>query len=121
MKPTIKSFVSSFVLIAILSLAVTASEKGKFKVVSIKTSAICGSCKARIEKTLKAIEGVEEAILNLNNKVVRIKYDASKTSPGLLRNAISEAGYDADEVKKNETSFAKLPQCCKVAMPGDKH
>lgn len=121
MKAIMKSFVSTFVLIAALSLAVTAAEKVKFKVISIHTSAICGSCKVRIEKTLKAIDGVDEAILNLNTKVVKVKYNPEKVSPGIVRNAISEVGYDADDVKKNESSFAKLPQCCQVAMPGDKH
>ena len=114
-----KSFLCSFILIAVLSIGVTAAEKQKSQTVTIKTSAICGSCKARIEKAVKGTEGVEEALLNLNNKKIKINYDPSKTNPDILREVIAATGYDADGVKKNETAFAKLPMCCQKPMPGD--
>ena len=121
MTPTIKSFTASFILIIILSMGLSAAEKSKSETVTIQTSAICGSCKARLERALKATEGVEEAILNLNNKKIKIKYDPSKTNPYKLRVVIANTGYDADEVKKNEESFKKLPECCQKPMEGDMH
>lgn len=117
----LKSFFASFVLIALLSLGVTAAEKGKSETVTIKTSAICGSCKARIEKVVKATAGVEEALLNLNNKKLKIKFNPQVTNADKLREVISAAGYDADAVKKNETAFEKLPACCQKPMEGDMH
>lgn len=121
MNPTIKSFCASFVLIALLSLGLSAAEKSKNETVTIQTSAICGSCKARLEKTIKATEGVEDALLNLNNKKIKIKYDPSKTNPDKLRQVIANTGYDADGIKKNEESFKKLPECCQKPMEGDMH
>ena len=119
MKSTLKSFLCSFVLIAVMSAGVMAAEKQKNKVVTIQTSAICGSCKARIERVLKASDGVEEALLNLNSKKVKVKYDPSKTSPEKLREIIANTGYNADEVKRSEEAYEKLPLCCQKVVPGD--
>ena len=80
--------------------------------VNIKTSAVCGSCKARIEKALAAVEGVEGAILNLNSQQVKVKYDPGKTSPEKLREVVSSTGYNADDVKANAEAYHKLPGCC---------
>ncbi len=114
-----KSFFCAVVLIAVTSAGVSAAESQKSKVVSIKTSAICGSCKNRIEKAVKATDGVQEAMLNLNSKKIKIKYDPSKTNADKLRAVIAGTGYDADDVKKNEDAFGKLPMCCQKPMEGD--
>lgn len=121
MNATLKSFVASFALIAFISIGLHAAEKQKSETVTIQTSAICGSCKARLEKTLKATEGVEEAMLNLNNKKIKIKFDPAKTNADKLREVIANTGYDADNVKKNEEAFKKLPECCQRPMEGDMH
>lgn len=116
MKNQIKSFLSALSLILVLSAGLSAAEKQKSETITIKTSAICESCKARLEKSLKATEGVEEAILNLNNKKMKIKYDPSKTNPDKLREAIANTGYDADDVKKNPKAYDGLPMCCQKPM-----
>jgi copper chaperone CopZ len=121
MKRSIKQFFYAVILVAAMSTGVTAAEKQKSQIVTIQTSAICGSCKARLEKVLNATDGVEEAMLNLNNKKMKIKYDPAKTNPDKLREVISNTGYDADNVKKKEESYAKLPQCCQRPMEGDMH
>lgn len=112
MKNHFKEFFCALVLIAVMSAGVTAAEKQKSAVVTIQTSAICESCKKRLETSLKTTEGVEEAMLNLNNKKIKIKYDPAKTNPDKLREAIANIGYDADGVKKKEDAYNKLPQCC---------
>ena len=112
MNATIKSFLNAFLLIAVLSVGTEVAALSKSKVLNIKTSAVCGSCKARIEKALTAIEGVEAAILNLNSKQVKVKYDPAKTSPDKLREVVANTGYNADEVKANSEAYHKLPGCC---------
>jgi mercuric ion binding protein len=112
MKTTMKSFLNAFLLIAIMSMGTEAIALSKTKVVNIKTSAVCASCKARIEKALTSAEGVEAAILNLNNKQVKVKYDPAKTSPEKLREVVVNTGYNADDVKANEEAYHKLPGCC---------
>ncbi len=116
MNNNLKSFFCAVVLIMVLSAGVNATGRQKSETVTIQTSAICESCKARLEKKLKAVDGVEEANLNLNNKKIKIKYDPSKTNADALREVISNVGYDADALKKNVEAYDKLPQCCQKPM-----
>jgi copper chaperone CopZ/outer membrane receptor protein involved in Fe transport len=79
----------------------------------IKTSAQCNMCKEYIETALKKIKGVEDAKLNLATKEVEVVYDSKLCTPEMLKKAISEAGYQADEVAPNKAIYDKLPECCK--------
>jgi copper chaperone CopZ len=116
MTNSVKSFFHAVLLILVLSITVNLTANPKSETVTIKTSASCESCKARLEKILKSYEGVEEAILNLNNKKLKVRFDSAITNAGRLREVISNAGYDADDVKKNAEGFNKLPQCCQKPM-----
>ena|ERR1019366_1234171 len=121
MKKQAIHFLSATTLILILSFALKAAVKGKGETVTIQTSAICESCKKRIEKAVKATDGVQEANLNLNNKKIKVKYDPALVSPDQIRTAIANTGYDADYIKKNEEAFNKLPMCCQHPEEGEKH
>ena len=54
-----------------------------------------------------------------NNKKVKVKYDPNQITPEQIRQVISKTGYDADNVKKDEEGFNKLPACCQRPMEGD--
>ncbi|MFH1120396.1 MAG: cation transporter [Bacteroidota bacterium] len=79
----------------------------------IKTSAQCGMCKETIEKAMAFERGVIKSELVVKTKILRVTYKPSKTSPEALRKAVSEAGYDADEVKADPKAYKNLPDCCK--------
>ena len=95
------------------SLADAPTGDDKEKEVKIKTSAICGMCKARIERNLAFEKGVKEADLNVKTKVVTIKYNPAKTDVTKLKANISKIGYDAEEVAADPAGYNKLPSCCK--------
>lgn len=95
------------------SFASTSTGDDKEKEVKIKTSAICGMCKARIERNLAFEKGVKEADLDVKSKVVTIKYNPAKTDVAKLKANISKTGYDADEVVADQVGYNKLPSCCK--------
>jgi periplasmic mercuric ion binding protein len=84
---------------------------GKKEKVTIQTSRQCGECEARITKALKSVDGFKSAVFDEKNAVI-VAYDAEKTNPDALRNAIASAGYDADEVPANAEAYATLPGCC---------
>lgn len=86
----------------------------KTKKATIKTSAICGMCKKTIEKALYALEGVEKAELDVVTKKVKVKYDPDQVDLNTLRQAISAAGYAADDVPARKKAFDKLAECCKM-------
>ncbi|GAB3496899.1 hypothetical protein GCM10027341_16370 [Spirosoma knui] len=85
----------------------------KEKEVKIKTSAVCGMCKSRIERNLSFEKGVKGADLDVKSKVVTIKYNPAKTDVAKLKANISKTGYDAEEVTADPAGYAKLPACCK--------
>lgn len=94
--------------------ALTAFTVG-FQTIKIQTSAVCGMCKDRIEGTLNALEGVEEARLDLTTKKVKVKFDDSKQSEASIKAIITKIGYAADDLPADEEAFNGLPGCCKSA------
>ncbi|MGM9553455.1 MAG: heavy-metal-associated domain-containing protein [Faecousia sp.] len=55
---------------------------------------MCGHCKARVEKALKAVTGVETVEVSLENKTATVTGNAD---PALLRQAVIDAGYQIVE------------------------
>ena len=55
---------------------------------------MCGHCKARVEKALKAVAGVETVEVSLENKTATV---TGKADPALLRQAVIDAGYQIIE------------------------
>jgi copper chaperone CopZ len=81
-------------------------------VVSIQTNAQCGDCKERIENNLNKTKGVVYAELNLDTKIVEVKYKPSKTDVAALQKALTVIGYDADNQKADAVAQKALPLCC---------
>lgn len=80
--------------------------------VSIQTNAQCGDCKERIETTLNQAKGVVYAELNMETKVVEVKYNVKKTDVSTLQKALNLIGYDADDQKADPAAQKTLPLCC---------
>ena len=121
LKPnTMKTYVKVFALILLfgLSFLQPAQAQANRDTVVIKTSAICGECKERIEKAVRFVKGTIESNVDLDTKEVTVVYKSDKTNPDELRKAIADAGYDADDVKADPKAFGKLPGCCQ--KPGGK-
>lgn len=53
----------------------------------------CASCVLRVEKTLKKVEGVQEAAVNLATEKVTLSFDPAKVQLDTLARAVDEAGY----------------------------
>ncbi|HNY02984.1 MAG TPA: heavy metal-associated domain-containing protein [Bacteroidales bacterium] len=104
------------ILLILLSVAGFAQQK-KSDTVNIKTSAVCGMCKDRIEGGLAFEKGVKKAELNDETKVLTVVFNPSRTSPSLLRKIVSRLGYDADSVAADPVAYSKLPACCKKDAP----
>jgi periplasmic mercuric ion binding protein len=89
------------------------SAGGKDVELKIKTSAVCGQCKDRIEQGMAFEKGVKDCVLDVDTKVATVKYNPSKTTPESIRLAISKLGYDADDIAADKAAYDKLPPCCK--------
>jgi periplasmic mercuric ion binding protein len=117
MKKIIGNVSRLFVLLLFVSSATCFGQQKKVDTVAIKTSAVCGMCKDRIESCLAFEKGVKSATLDVDTKIATVIYNPAKTSPELLRKTISKLGYDADTIPANQAAYAKLPACCKKDAP----
>lgn len=84
----------------------------KALVVQIQTSAQCGDCKERIEGALNRSVGVVYAELNLETKIVEVKFKPVKTNKEQLQLVLVNIGYQADDKKANQEAIKALPLCC---------
>ena len=99
--------------VALFGMSTAAPTNDNIKKVTIKTSAVCEMCKVRIEKVLNGLEGVEDAELDLVTKNVKIKYDEDVIQVTQLKQAITMAGYGADDLPARPKAVDALPNCCK--------
>jgi len=90
------------------------SQKGSVDTLFIKTSALCEDCKQRIESTLNYQKGVKYSELDLDTKIATVVYRVKKNAPLALRQAVSKAGYDADDIKADPSAVMHLPKCCQA-------
>lgn len=99
----------------LLSSTITlAQDKKGTQTVKIQTTAECNDCKERLEEKLNYTKGVKYSNLDVESKVLEVKFLTKKISLEKIKKIVSELGYDADEVKANRTAYDALPQCCKV-------
>jgi copper chaperone CopZ len=88
----------------------------------IKTpDVLCENCKARIEGNLKKYDGVLSVLVNYRKGEVRVKYLSDRTDIEQIKTAISNLGYDADDVSANPDAYKRLPNACKKAGDGGGH
>ena len=100
-------------LFAIMAFADVNAQKATKEELSIKVSSQCSMCKETIEKALAFEKGIVEAELDLETDIVKVVYKSGKTTPEKIRKAISDVGYDADDIPANKEAYNNLPDCCK--------
>jgi periplasmic mercuric ion binding protein len=49
--------------------------------IKIKTSAVCGMCKDRIEQGLAFEKGIKDVTLDVETKIATVKYNPAKITP----------------------------------------
>lgn len=77
-------------------------------------TAQCDQCKSNIEKALNKVAGIKTKNVDVDNNMVQVSFDKSKTSLGKIENAIVSAGYDANDKKADPDAYSKLDDCCKL-------
>lgn len=105
MKTKILSLVALFVFGAMTVLAGSKTEK-------IKVYGNCGMCESRIEKAVKAVDGVTAADWNKETKMLDVTFDDSKVKVDDIHKAVAKVGHDTDKVKADDKVYAALHGCC---------
>jgi len=102
-------------IIALLGFVFTtfAQQKVNDKAV-IKTPTVqCDECKDRIERYLAHQYGITSVKVDVKKKTTTVTWITDRTNIEIIKAAIANAGYDADDVTAEETAYNKLPKCCK--------
>ena len=114
-----KLFIFLFSLLAFVSV------NAQIKPVVIQTikvpQALCQLCKDRIEYQLKRYDGVVEILVNFRKGEARVKFLTDRTDIEQIKTAISNCGYDADDVLANPDAYKRLPKSCKKPEDGGSH
>jgi len=73
----------------------------------------CQMCVATVQKALAEVDGIYETNVDLTAKMATVSFDADITSLSDVEKSIAKAGYHANETKRDEDAYAKLPDCCR--------
>ena len=113
-----KKLVFSAIIVCLASFAASAQTKA-IQTVKISTPTVqCDMCKSRIETYLKRIDGVMTVNVNVKHKETTVKYITDRTNEEVIKTAIANAGFDANEISANPESYKQLPKCCKKPEDG---
>lgn len=52
----------------------------------------CANCKANVERALNALEGVDEAVVSLEDANVTVCYDETVVTPQAMKDAVDNVG-----------------------------
>ncbi len=74
----------------------------------------CKTCKKNIEKAVNKVPGVINVNVVVDDKIANINFDKSKTDISKIENAITMAGYDANDKKADKDAYNNLDDCCKL-------
>ena len=77
-------------------------------------SIVCEMCVKTIKTALYKIDGVKDVEVDLEKKVTTVKFIPLQTNLETIERAITEAGYDANDRKRDPDAYSKLSECCKI-------
>ncbi|HRX11011.1 MAG TPA: cation transporter [Draconibacterium sp.] len=106
MKTKVLSLAALFMMGAVSVFAGNKTEK-------IEVKGNCGMCESRIEKAVKAVDGVSKADWDKETKKLEVTFDDTKTNLDKIEVAVAKVGHDAPHHKASTEVYNKLPDCCK--------
>lgn len=88
-------------------------QQAKTSTISFPTSAVCDECKERIETKLNYTKGVIYAELDVETKILTVKFKPTVISSQEIKEILASIGYSSDTVQRDSAAFEALPKCCK--------
>lgn len=104
---------SILALILLTSVNTANAQNEKTKTITFITTAICEDCKERIEEKLNYTKGVIFAELNLENKMLTVKYKTALITEQQIKEVLASIGYSSDTVVRDKDAYLALPKCCR--------
>ena len=106
-------------IVLLLFAAVASHAQKKVEKAVIQTAIYCDHCKVcetcgkHFQSNIYNIDGVQMYELDEKAMTITVYYNTKKTDLHRIRKAISELGYDADDIKADPAAYEKLDGCCK--------
>jgi len=116
-----KTIVKSFFVLSLMvvfaannnTYAQTAKPETTLKDVSFNVNLHCDACKEKISKHLAYEKGVKSFNVNLEEKMVSLKFDPAKTNAETLSKSIAKLGYTVTVAQKTQTNCLETKTCPK--------
>lgn len=109
------------VVCCLFALSASGQQNKKNQKAVIKTALYCDHCKEcetcgkSFQANLYKIKGLKMFELDEKAMTITVYYNGEKTDLQAIKTAISNLGYDADEIKADASAYEKLDGCCKKA------
>lgn len=107
-------------LLASLSISAQSDVSGGKETIIVETTFHCDHFKhcesggPRLYQQLMDVPGIRKVKIDDKEATIEVTYSADKLDAKGVRNAINEAGFDADDQKAPEEAVAKLDACCRA-------
>ncbi|MBI4548882.1 MAG: heavy-metal-associated domain-containing protein [Ignavibacteriae bacterium] len=108
-----KSSFIIFILLCVFLIGCTKKQDLTTATIAVN-SMVCGSCAKTIEKATYTVEGVKSVKVDIEKKTVEVKFAPLQTNVETIEVAITDAGYDANNRKRDPNAYEKLEACCKI-------
>lgn len=99
-------------VVLFMTIAVSAQEKSKSKVVEVKVSGVCDMCKARIEKAAFKTKGVKSAEWHIDSQMLHLVINEFKTDVLTVQKNMATIGHDTEAVQATDEAYNGLHGCC---------
>lgn len=108
-----KKITTLTLMLVFIAFGLSSNQKStKTKTITFITTAICEDCKERIENKLNYTKGIVYAELNLDNKMLTVKFKPDVISEQKIKETLASIGYSSDTVKRDAEAYNALPKCC---------
>ena len=112
-------------LLIVLAASYVQAQQPKPEWVTIKSANLrCWECKERLDRYLivenkaNMESGMMQWKINLLQGEIRIQFLPDRTSASVIKAALNNAGFDADDEKAEPEAYQKLPPICKRVEDG---
>jgi periplasmic mercuric ion binding protein len=75
---------------------------------------VCETCGLKFKTEMLKIKGLKMYELDDKKMNFTVYFNTKKTDLQTIKIAISKMGFDADEIKADQTAYQKLDGCCKA-------
>lgn len=109
----------AFALLVFTFQTTFAEKKKKTEKAVIKTAISCDHCKQcetcgkKFEAEIYNTKGIKQYEIDAKANTITVYYNPGRTNLQEIKTAISNLGYDADDIKANPLAYDKLDDCCK--------